>query len=252
MSQKKSTKANAPGSEYPPVALLTFTPLERKIITRLKTGGRDLSPFFGGMTKLTGWPDLTLVGPILGAPQTAMVLEQMHRKGARSFLSLGWCGALQPGLTWGDIVLPLTALSEEGTSPLYATDQGPAGADPELARRLAEELNRQGVPHTSGRVWTTDAPFRETRTKVRTHAEAGLLAVDMESSALMAVAQFRELAWAGLMVVSDELWGEKWRPGFNSVELKDGLTRAARAVLAVAENLAAESDSPEPTHAGDI
>ena len=61
--------------------------------------------------------------------------------------------------------------------------------------------------------------------------ENGLLAVDMETTALMTVARFRKLAWAGLLVVSDELWGEKWRPGFSSLELKTGLTKAVEVIM---------------------
>ncbi len=65
------------------------------------------------------------------------------------------------------------------------------------------------------------------------HAADGVLAVDMETSALMAVAAFRKLRWAGLMVVSDELWGEAWRPGFRSPELKRGLETAASVIMTV-------------------
>lgn len=188
-----------------------------------------------GLTEVTAWPDLILAGPILGAPHAAMVVEYMSRKGVDSFLSLGLCGSLQPGLVWGDLVVPETALSEEGTSALYALDDGPAGADPGLLGRLTRALTGKGHDFQTGRVWSTDAPYRETRDKVERHARSGILAVDMETSALMTVARFRNLAWAGLMVVSDELWPGKWRPGFKSPEFKAGLARAVEAVLAALE-----------------
>jgi purine-nucleoside phosphorylase len=37
----------------------------------------------------------------------------------------------------------------------------------------------------------------------------------MEFSALCAVARFRKIQFAAVLTVSDELWGESWRPGFN-------------------------------------
>jgi len=221
------------GPSRPDRAVLAFTRKELKIFRSMRPGGRELKPIFG-LTELTAWPDLILAGPILGAPQAAMVLEHLSRRGVRTFLSLGWCGSLRPELVWGDIVLPVSALSEEGTSAHYPLQDGPAGADPELAGRLTENLNELGYKFRDGRVWSTDAPFRETRDKAKKYAADGMLAVDMETSALMTVARFRGLAWAGLLVVSDELWGEKWRPGFESAELEDGLTKAARAVLAAA------------------
>lgn len=216
----------------PDRAVLAFTRKELKIFRALRPGGRDQGVLFG-QTTVTAWPDLILAGPILGAPQAAMVLERLSRQGVKRFLSLGWCGSLQPGLSWGHIVLPETALSEEGTSPHYPLTDGPPQADPELAGRLSDVLTRRGAAFTPGRVWTTDAPYRETREKVRRYSQDGLLAVDMETSAIMAVARFRGLAWAGLMVVSDELWGDTWRPGFDSRELKQGLTLAAETILTV-------------------
>ena len=167
---------------------------------------------------MTMWPDLVLAGPILGAPQAVMVMELLLRRGVTGFYSLGLCGSLQPGLVWGDIVLPRAGLSEEGTSVHYPLEGVPAEPDRELFKKLEQTLIEKQYIFKSGRVWTTDAPYRETRDKVKRMTENGLLAVDMETTALMTVARFRKLAWAGLLVVSDELWGEKWRPGFSSLD----------------------------------
>ena len=215
----------------PDQAILAFTPLDVKIIRGLNPGGRDLKPLLGGMTGLCDWPDLILAGPILGAPQAVMVLEQLRRRGVSVFWALGWCGSLRPELNIGDIVLPEAALSEEGTSAHYPLDGPPAGADPELCRALKLGLEGKKIKHAAGKVWTTDAPFRETREKVRKYGEKGILAVDMEASALMTTARFHGLKYAALMVVSDELEGEKWKPGFDSPRLKESLKEAARVIL---------------------
>jgi purine-nucleoside phosphorylase len=108
--------------------------------------------------------------------------------------------------------------------------------DPGLVKALTQALDREKIPYHPGLVWTTDAPFRETWEKVRRYGGQGVLAVDMETSALMAAARFRNLAWAGLMVVSDELWGPQWRPGFKSAELNQGLEQAARIILTVLDH----------------
>jgi uridine phosphorylase len=214
-------------------AVLAFTRVERKLISGLRPGGVDVKPILGGLTNLTVWPDMVLAGPILGAPQAAMVMETLGRGGAVEFLSLGWCGALRSELGWGDVILPVSALSEEGTSAHYRVDDRPPGPDPGLSRKLALALEKRGRTFYSGRIWTTDAPFRETRAKAVDYGGRGLLGVDMETSALMSVAAFRGWRWAGLLVVSDTLHGEEWRPGFGSAELKRGLTRASEAILDV-------------------
>ncbi len=213
-------------------AILAFTRKELKIFRALKAGGRDAGLLFG-QTSLTAWDDLLLAGPILGAPQAAMVLENLRRRGVKSYLSLGWCGSLQPELTWGDIVLPDRGVSEEGTSALYPIDEAAAFPDEGLSGELSGAMKKNGLDFTPGPVWSTDAPYRETRDKVLRYAGQGVLAVDMETSAVITVARFHGLAWSGLLVVSDELWGEKWRPGFNSRELNNGLKRAAETILQV-------------------
>jgi nucleoside phosphorylase len=93
-----------------------------------------------------------------------------------------------------------------------------------------EALKKQGLPFSKGAVWTTDAIYRETPEKVRTYQGLGVLAVEMEMSALMTVAIYRSVAVAGLLVVSDELSHLRWRPGFSRPLLAKN-TRAAGEVL---------------------
>ncbi|MFH1134461.1 MAG: nucleoside phosphorylase [Pseudomonadota bacterium] len=230
-----SDRIRAPGPAWPARGVLAFTKMELKIFRTLLGTGQEKAPILGGMTKIVFFPGLVLAGPMLGAPQAGMVLETLSRRGTKEFFSLGLCGALQPDLTWGDVVVPLTAFSEEGVSACYPL-AGPPSPDPGLAGVILDHLRRKNQKFKVGKVWTTDAPFRETREKISRHAADGVLAVDMETSALMTVARFRNLAWAGLMVVSDELWGEKWRPGFQSVELKKGLKTAAEIILEAARS----------------
>jgi len=87
------------------------------------------------------------------------------------------------------------------------------------------------LPHHLGPVWTTDAPLRETVAKVHTYGKEGLLAVEMEMSALFHVAVYRKVRLVGLLVVSDELFTMKWRPGFRSTRFKRSCRRATEALL---------------------
>lgn len=228
---EKTPKTDQPGTAATSQkAILAFTRKEFEILKGLREAGQERSPLFG-ITQVVSWPDLLLAGPILGAPQAAMVMELFRLSGVRSFFSLGWCGSLQPDLSIGQVVLPETAFSEEGTSAHYVSEGSPLAADPDLSRCLAESLTRRNIPFKKGRVWTTDAPFRETQEKIQAYAEKGMLAVDMESSAIMAVARFRELAWSGLMVVSDEPWTGETKINPNHPKFTEGLTRAAEAVM---------------------
>jgi uridine phosphorylase len=150
--------------------------------------------------RLPGGRLTTVVGSI-GAPATVGALEGAIALGARQVLFFGICGSLQPDLKIGDIVVAESAIREEGTSFHYLPADVPARA----SRRL---LDATDLPR--GVIWTTDAPYRETRTKVSRLASEGVLGVEMEVSAVYALAQYRGIDALALLVISDQLVGEKW------------------------------------------
>jgi uridine phosphorylase len=178
---------------------------------------------------------LSLTGPFLGAPQAAMVMEKIIALGAERICVFGWCGSLQPDLRIGDIVVPLHAISEEGTSQHYPVGNRKTGTDRALNRILERALEREGLPFRKGMVWTTDAPYRETASKVKTYQEKGLLAVEMEMSALMTLAAYRSVKLSGLLVVSDELFDLKWHRGFSSPLFKTRCELAGNLLLKLFE-----------------
>ena len=181
---------------------------------------------------------VSLAGPALGAPAAAILMERLIALGARRIVGIGSCGSLQPRLPIGEVVVPDEALPEEGTSAHYrSTDSHPV-PDGDLAEALKRYCRLQGLEPHSGAIWTTDAPFRETIEKVERYRDAGYLAVEMEASALMAVAAFRGVSFASLLVVSDEIGTLKWKPGFTDDRFLLGLEKAARAAAGCLANFA--------------
>jgi uridine phosphorylase len=171
-----------------------------------------------------------LAGPFVGAPHAVIGMEKLIAMGATRVWALGWCGSLQPWMTGGQIILPDSAVSEEGTSGHYPVADTP-GPDEGLVRALEQALEQIGLAHTKGPVWTTDAPYRETPDKVTLYQHRGVLAVEMEMSALMTLATYRGVSMAGLLIVSDELFDLKWKPCFSKPLLRNNSREATRAVL---------------------
>jgi len=180
-----------------------------------------------------GGPRLTLAGPFIGAPQAVMGLEKMIALGAKRVLAAGVCGSLQDGLCVGDMVIPLCAVSEEGTSRHYGSGTSTPPADKGLSASIQKEVERRGLACRSGHVWTTDAPYRETRDKVQAFQARGMLAVEMEMAALLTVARYRGVRFSGLMAVSDELFGPEWRPAFSGKALKRACLDLVEVLLSV-------------------
>jgi len=178
---------------------------------------------------------LTLCGPFLGAPQAVMGMEKVIALGARRTWVLGWCGSIQPDLKVGDFIVPTDAVSEEGTSQHYPIGPKKAATDQELNRLLGEALAKDGKSFRMGTVWTTDAPYRETPSKVAQYRQQGVLAVEMEMSALMTLSVYRSVRLTALLVVSDELSELKWHAGFSDPKFKEMSRFAADFLLRLAE-----------------
>lgn len=167
----------------------------------------------------------------VGAPAAVMYLEAIAVGGARRVVAVGAAGSLQEHAPIGSAVLPTAALREEGTSYHYRPPEVAALPDAGLVDALREACRSRSVPAHEGTAWTTDAPFRELTTKVRRLAAEGVVAVDMEASALFIVGAMRGLRVASLFVISDELF-HPWRPAFFDRAYRGAAGRIAECALA--------------------
>jgi uridine phosphorylase len=113
-------------------------------------------------------------------------------------------------LALGHVMIVSSALRDEGTSFHYAPPSRIIEADQVGVRVLEATLHELDVPFYVGRTWTTDAFLRETRSRVRRRIDEGCTMVDMESSAFIAVSQFRRLRFAQLLYAGDSLAGGEW------------------------------------------
>ncbi|MEN8258972.1 MAG: hypothetical protein ABFS09_14020, partial [Thermodesulfobacteriota bacterium] len=85
---------------------------------------------------------------------------------------------------------------------------------------LLTKLQNHFPDAQQGPIWTTDAPYRELPSKIKQLIEQGIMAVDMEFSALCTVAAFRNIEFAAIMLVSDELYHATWQAGFTGKRFK--------------------------------
>ena len=153
---------------------------------------------------------LAIVHPGVGAPLAAAFLEELIALGCRAFVAAGGAGVLVPELAMGHVIVPTSAIRDEGTSYHYmpAGREVVAGATAVAAIVATLELHK--VPFVTGKTWTTDALYRETRAKVAQRVAEGCLTVEMEAAACFAVAAFRGVAFGQLLYAGDDLSGEQW------------------------------------------
>jgi len=203
--------------ELPPTGILAVNPADSGCFSGL-AGRYALHRHVLFHAQLYRGDTFFLAGPAVGAPMAVICLEKLIALGARRIVVYGWCGSLHPSLAAGELFVPTGGLSEEGTSGHYHGGEG--GDDESLRSWLVETLAGVGHHPKQGRIWTTDAVYRETREKVQRYSAQGILAVDMEYTALRAVAAFRRVSLAAVMLVSDELFHREWVPRFQHKQFR--------------------------------
>ena len=163
----------------------------------------------------------------IGSTHAATVFEELIALGAKEFINIGTAG----GLDREGLFLCNKAIRDEGTSHHYLPASKYVYPDKGLTERLGIALNRQGLPYIVAPTWTVDAPYRETKAEIARYKKEGVATVEMEASALFAVAKVRKVDLAAAFVVSDVLGIKKWKPKFHTQNLKRTLNKLVDASI---------------------
>lgn len=102
-------------------------------------------------------------------------------------------------------LVPVKALRDEGTSYHYVAPSRYIDIDPKMLRPIEKTLSEQRLAYQEVITWSTDGFYRETKEKVAYRQEEGCSVVEMECSALAAVAQLRGILWGQLLFTADTL-----------------------------------------------
>jgi len=169
----------------------------------------------------------------IGAPIVAAMVEELVVLGAREFISIGTAGSLRREIKIGDLVICNRAIRDEGTSHHYLPPSKYAYASEGMLERMERSFQSLSRTYTMGTSWTTDAPYRETRTEVMAFQKEGVSTVEMEASALFAVGQRRRVEVGAMFAISDSLAELEWKPGFSNTDTQKGLEKLFEVALDV-------------------
>ena len=148
----------------------------------------------------------------VGAPACAAALDDLYAMGAEKVIVFGTCGVLERTIPDGSVIIPDCAVRDEGTSYHYAPPSDEILLSQTYRNLFISLLDQNEIPHLTGKVWTTDAVYRETRKKVERRRQQGCICVEMECSALAAVSQFRKKELFQFFYAADNLDAESWEP----------------------------------------
>lgn len=153
---------------------------------------------------------IALVQAMVGAPAAARQIEDLTAMGCNKFIVCGDCGVLDKDILAGNLILPIVAIRDEGTSYHYIKPSKEIEMNREVLNILESILIKNNIQYVKTKTWTTDAFYRETKTKIKKRKNEGCLVVEMEASSYMAVAQFNNVKLGQILYASDNLDSEIW------------------------------------------
>ena len=178
---------------------------------------------------LLGEP-VSVVSTGIGGPSAAIAMEELANLGTHTFVRVGTCGGIDLSVQSGDVVVATGAVRMEGTSREYAPIEWPAVPDFHVTQALVRACGKLGFSWHAGVVQCKDSfygqhsPGRmpvsyELEQKWEAWKRLGVLASEMESAALFAVAAARRVRCGSVFHV---IWNqEREAAGLDQKESHD-------------------------------
>ena len=217
---------------------------------------------------LTGEQDglrLSVASTGIGAPSTAIVLEELVKLGAHTFIRIGNCGGLDPSLELGDLAVSTGAVRDDGTSRSYVVPEFPALAHYEVVTALMAAAGERGARARAGITWSLDAFYvrnafvdsadtmssmsvggywpSHLEARIRDMQAANVLNCEMEAGITFTLAGLFGLRAGCICVVSDRT---PW-PGPAELDLDRNMAECIAVATAAMQQLA---ERPRPQPAG--
>jgi purine-nucleoside phosphorylase len=196
--------------DYAPLVLLPGDPNRaRRISERFDPGSarqvNDHRGLFGFTGTYRGTP-VSVQTSGMGTPSLSIVVEELLRLGAKRLIRVGTCGGIAPGLRTGELVIATAACPTDGATSTYLHGEAFApAADFALTRALVDAADAAGVSARTGLVASVDVFYNPDDDYAKRWRERGVLAFEMEASALFFLAARAGVQAACALTVSDVL-----------------------------------------------
>jgi uridine phosphorylase len=161
----------------------------------------------------------------VGAAGSAGCLEELIAYGFNKFIVCGGAGVLRKDIAVGHLIIPVSAIRDEGVSYHYLAPAREIECSPEVVAKIEEEFLKDKIDYIKAKTWTTDSYYRETENKIELRKSEGCVTVEMEAAAFFAVARFRNVKLGQILYGGDDLSGVDWdsRKWQNRADIRKNL-----------------------------
>lgn len=94
---------------------------------------------------------IAVFNPLVGAPAAAALLEEVIALGCDKFIACGGAGVLQKDIAVGHLIIPVSAVRDEGTSYHYLAPAREVEANMNAVKTIQNVLNRNGVKYLAAK-----------------------------------------------------------------------------------------------------
>jgi purine-nucleoside phosphorylase len=201
---------HAEEGDYAPLVLIPGDPNRaRRISERFDEGSARQVNEHRGLLGFTGTYRGTPVSVQtsgMGTPSLSIVVEELLRLGAKRLIRVGTCGGIARGVRTGDLVIATAACPVDGATATYLHGEPYApAADFTLTRALVDAAAAAGIEARTGLVASVDVFYNTDADYAQRWRERGVVAFEMEASALFFLAAREGVRAACALTVSDVL-----------------------------------------------
>ena len=140
----------------------------------------------------------------MGCPSLAIVVEELVRLGAKTLVRVGTAGLIDADVKPGELILAMSAIPADGTTRMYLNHATYAPtASFSVTEALVTAARATQLRHHVGLIQTEDAFYATTEEDVERLSSLGVLAVEMESSALFLLGKLRKVEVGTALVASN-------------------------------------------------
>ncbi|HWQ98344.1 MAG TPA: nucleoside phosphorylase [Clostridia bacterium] len=128
----------------------------------------------------------------IGGASAGIAVEELHNLGIKNMIRIGSCGALQPQVKIGDLVLVSGAVRDDGASKTYIDPIFPAVPDSDLLFACVSAAKGRGYRYHTGIARSHDSFYTDRETEIDAYwSKRGVLGADMETAALYTIGHLR-------------------------------------------------------------
>jgi uridine phosphorylase len=207
------------------------------------------------VTGQRGGRPVTAASTGIGAPSTAILVEELAKLGTHTMIRIGNSGGLAPELELGELVITRGAVRDDGTSRTYVVPEYPAAAHHRVVAALEDAAIAAGATHHVGTTWSLDAFYARNAVlaedgsmqsmsvgdywpshlaaRIEDMRKANVLNCEMESGVLLTLASLFGFRAGCICVVSDRT---PW-PGPSEIDLDRNMNTCIEVANAAMDSL---------------